>query len=56
MKFSLILFGLLQMLRLTALFRPAFRARLKEKNFIFQGNLKKAIEETISLLRQANHQ
>jgi nucleoside-diphosphate-sugar epimerase len=30
--------------------------RLKEKNFIFQGNLKKAIEETISLLRQANHQ
>ncbi len=36
MKFSLILFGLLQMLRLTALFRPAFRARLKEKNFTAQ--------------------
>jgi molybdopterin guanine dinucleotide-containing S/N-oxide reductase-like protein len=36
MKFSLILFGLAQMLKFTARRHPAFRARLKERDFVAQ--------------------
>ena len=36
MKFAIILFGLLQLLRVTAWRYPEFRARLKEKNFTAQ--------------------
>jgi hypothetical protein len=36
MKFLLILFGLSWLLRYTAWRNPAFKARLKEKNFVAQ--------------------